>query len=914
MLIRNSNIAVFVFAFLLIISNLVYSQEKRRLPTEIPTNIPEDSLRTLLYEKLGADSVNVPRQEEVQVRSSSGLDSTVTYSANDTIVLNLKTRTVRMRGDAKLNFKNQYLESEVIIMSFDESNLYSEGVKDSLGRIKGFPKFNDKGQEFVGERIIFNFKTSQGTITLGETEMGDGYYYGSKIKKIDATSLFVSDGRYTTCDPPYSYYYFGSPKMKVIFGDRVFLDPLYLYVEDMPVLFLPFGLFFPNKSGRQSGVIIPSFYFSASRGVVFQDFGFYWAASDYWDTQVTTDIFTKGGFMLKNRTRYILRDRFTGNLNVEYGRTRLNPDDSWNKNWRMQFSHSQQMAPGENLNANLNFSSANFNRQTSFNTLELIEQNISSRAEYSKSFDNRSTLSVSYDRNQNIINDSYTQNIPLRYSLPSYTPLRGFTNLPRWTRDTRIGYSVNANYNDSKSIQYQQVRDENSEDPNAFRTDTSLVYRDSRRIEHRPSLSFNPKLGYFSLNPSISFSANNYFRKLTRNFNPEDSTLIDSYEGGFFTEYRYSASIGASTKLYGIADDRRPFLWFVKASWFGVNAIRHTINPSVGWSFSPDQSDADLGFYGYYYDERSQREVRYSRYERDGGGLASSMMQQSLNFSDNQTLEMKIKQKDTLPDKNLELLRLNYSFNYNFAADSLNFSDISVGFRTPAITFMEFSGNANFTLYDEDIIVTENPNTGFVSTRYQRVNRYLHESGKGFMRMNRISFRISTRYSSRGQSFSPTFSQPTDIDTSEQEPDAIQLGERFRRGEEQLMFGDIMGEDTPGYTPFSIPWSINLGLNYSYSKPSQDPNSKREEIYLNFNLNFSLTDTWSITSNGGYDFISKELRAPNINISKVLDCDWLLSLNWNPMGFNRGFYLKFGLNVPQLQDLKLEKRSNRLLR
>ncbi|HOQ49264.1 MAG TPA: hypothetical protein PLV01_05485, partial [Candidatus Kapabacteria bacterium] len=74
-----------------------------------------------------------------------------------------------------------------------------------------------------------------------------------------------------------------------------------------------------------------------------------------------------------------------------------------------------------------------------------------------------------------------------------------------------------------------------------------------------------------------------------------------------------------------------------------------------------------------------------------------------------------------------------------------------------------------------------------------------------------------------------------------------------------------------------------------------------------------LTETWNISANARYDFIRKEFLTPQINLKKDLHC-WELILNWNPIGFNRGFYLRFGIKSSSLQDLKIEKKSYPLFR
>lgn len=877
--------------------SFLYSQDSTNTQIQISQ---EDSLSKELTLR-----EDLPKKEK-----SSDIDTTIVSYARDSISFDVKTQTMRYRGNSKIEYGQQKIEAEVIELSFERSTINAYGIKDSNEAITGFPQFNDSGEKFAGEKIYYNFKTNKGVISLGETEMDEGFYYGSKIKRISENALFVKDGRYTTCEPPDFHYYFGSPEMKVLVQDKIFLDPIVLYVKDVPVFFIPFGLYFPNQTGRKSGIMVPTFFVSRNRGVVFNELGYYWAASDYWDTRITADIFTKGGYMLNSYTQWNLTNNFRGDLAVEYGRTRFNVDDNWSTNWKFLLNHDQDLTPQDRVSINLDLSSQNYNRETGFTNQEIIQQNIASRASYQKTFNNRSSLSIAYNRDQNIITNEYSQTLPIRYAIPSLRPFKGLKDSPNWVKSSQFSYSLNGQYSDRTDLRVSSIVNEEDQ----LEVDSTMVFSDSRRIEHRPSFSISPKFGFFTVTPRFSFSANNYFRRTTREFDEEDSVVVDTFEDGLFTEYNYSFSVNTTTKLFGIVDQRRPFLFFLKPELIGVKAFRHTFQPTIGFRYAPDLSNDDYGFYDSYYNPLIDRDIEYSRFQRDGGGLASRRLQQSLTYSDRHMFEMKVAETDST-DENYELLNLNYSFNYNYAADSLKMSDISMGFRTPAIQFLEFNGNARFTLYDEDEIVEFNEFTQQVQTSYNRVNRFLFSEGKGFARMTNLSLNISTNFSSEGISVRSKNDQ-TEMEQDSTNQDSIDtgggLGQRFKVGRASDDDFDYFGDSNTGYQPIDVPWNVNLSLNYNYSQPSQNRETRNERIFLNARMNINLTDSWRLSGNAGYDFINNEFRNPMITMMKNIDCQWQLSINWTPIGFNRGFYLRFGIVAPHLRDLQFEQRKNRI--
>jgi lipopolysaccharide assembly outer membrane protein LptD (OstA) len=845
-----------------------------------PTRLlSQDSTATPL-DATSFDIISDSTQDEILIDAKSDLEQQVIYSAKDSAVFIPSKNLLRLRGDAKVDYGKDKLGAEVIIFDMEKSNLEAKAMQDSSGNYYGFPKYNQQENEYYAKQLTFNFKTKKGVISAGETELSEGFYFGEKIKRINDREIFIQNGFYTTCEAPHPHYYFGSPEMKIVSKEKVFLDPLIFYVEDIPVFIYPFGIFFPNKSGRQSGLIVPSFAFSSGRGVIFDDLGFYWAASDYWDMQFTTDFYSKGGYLLGTSGRWNVKDRFSGNASLEYGYTRFNTDEDYVKAWKFTLNHKQNLTPYQNISANLNFSSADFNRNTKANINDRITQSITSNASYSIAFDNGSNISMAYNREQNIITDEHTQSIPLTYSIPNLTLFKLFG------KDVTFRNSSRLNYTQTKRLDIDTGED---------LPDTTFQNEERKYLSHSPSISFSlPRIFHFNIVPSLNFGVNNYFRKMTKSYDTTTNEVQRDFETGFFTEYYYSYGVSAQTRLYGIMNfgDK------------GLKAIRHTFEPTISYRINPDFSDNSYDFYGTYYDKNLQREITYSKFEADGGSHASSNLQQNIGINLVNRFEAKVSSDST--DKNLELLQLNLNANYNMAADSLNWSDISASFRTPAVSFISFSGNANFTLYDEANIFNEDNEIVGV----EKINKFLFENNKGIVRLTNLNLSLSTSFDSEGIKVADSFGQDAEqTDTTKKESS---LGERFsRRMNLNQDERDLFGECNPGYQPLSIPWSMNLGLNYRYSEPFAGRIDR--SVNLNLGLRLQLTETWKFDANCLYDLIDQTFENTSVNITKDMHC-WDLSVRWYPTGVNRGFYLRFGIKASQLQDLKLEKRDDPIYR
>ncbi len=829
-------------------------------------------------------------------RSSSGIDTVVSYFASDSVVFFAKDKRMRLRGSANTKYRTQKLESEIIELYFDSGLMNSIPVTDSSGKTVGYPKFSDAGKEYAGAVIKYNFKNKTGTVSMGETTIDNAFFSGGRIRRNPDQTMFVEDGCYTTCDHPHPHFFFSSPKMKVIPGDRILMEDVYLYVQDVPVIYLPFGLFFPNKSGRQSGVLIPRPFFDANRGVAFQNLGYYFALSDYYDTQITFDLYTKGGAQVNNIWNYNLRYILNGQLRLSYANVRQNPLSDYATEYKVDWDHNQVLSPQTRFDAKLRFQSNDYNNNTLTTLANRIQQNVFSSAGLSHSFENNMGLSLNYTRNQDLRAKTSEQTPTLNFSVPSLFPFKSIAG-DSWISDLALSYNsqVNTTFRHALSV---KTRDSTILDPGGTSRVVTLfdsTYSDNYAAvwRHTPSISVSPRLGVFSVTPSISFVANAYGRRIAqRQYDATTKTTNDVLESGLFWEYNASAGVSTRTTLYGTPLN------------LGSFAVRHTIMPSFGLSYTPDFSSDKYGFYSTYTTpvdslNRVAQSIRYSRYATDGGGIASQSKSLLLNWSLDNSFDAKVFGDST--DSKIELARINVSGNYNFMKDSNKLSDIHWSLRTPTIGAFSFTTDLTTTAYGEYAVLDTN---GRPTGAYRQSAKFLSSEGKAPLRVSGVNFYLSASFSSSG---STAFS--TQSDTSSNDSSQVNVGERFRRRMDyQQSESDLYGENSMGYTPLSFPWSASFSLSYSSTKPYSSLAST-EIMTLQTNFNFSFTPTWSVTAGLNYDVLNRTIAAPSVTIRKIIHC-WALDVTWYPTGYIRGFYLSFSPLSSVLRDLKIEKRTN----
>ena len=73
------------------------------------------------------------------------------------------------------------------------------------------------------------------------------------------------------------------------------------------------------------------------------------------------------------------------------------------------------------------------------------------------------------------------------------------------------------------------------------------------------------------------------------------------------------------------------------------------------------------------------------------------------SFNVGNNFEMKYLKNDSLKTEDkIQLLNIGAGLSYNFVADSMNFSEVGVNYRTDIGRFLGISGNASYNLYAFD--------------------------------------------------------------------------------------------------------------------------------------------------------------------------------------------------------------------
>lgn len=819
-----------------------------------------------------ADTLAVDSTVTAPIDSSAesyDINAVVKASASDSLIFDLNNKKMFIYGDGKLKYKQTELESGEIDLDFQTNDLDARGIEDA-DSLKQTPILNEGGETYQGTSIKYNFKTQKGFISLAKNEKGDARYQGARVKKVDRNTYFVENGIYTTCegDPPQTH--FQASKMKVIQKDKVIAKWVFMYVAGVPLpIPLPFAVF-PTESGRRSGIIIPTYGSTSSEGQYFRNFGYFFALSDYYDVRLTGDYYTKGGFGLHTNARYKKRYSFDGSISADYSYQKRNepgdPDRTESKQWKLSVYHRQKFNPTTSLDVNMQFQSGNFFSQNSTSYNELLTQNITSNATFRKNWDESgNSMTVNYQRTQNLETGDITEYLPnINFSKKLVYPFKkqgtsGSSRNQAWYE--YLGYSYSGKFSNRRR-----------------KKGGDLNIRGG--IQHNIQASASPKIGYFNISPRISYEEKWYNKRIVKEYKDVETVtdtgivkerkIVDTDLNQINFVRTFDFSISASTKLYGI----------MQPNAFGIEAFRHTLIPSVSYNIRPDFSNDNWGYYDSIIDTNGNV-IRYDKYGNEIFGGVSAGERQNISFSLGNIFEIKtIKDPTdtTSQSKKIQLLNFDLRTSYNFAADSLKLSDLSLSYRTQIGELLSFSGNSTYTFY----AYNENG----------PLNKFLAAEGRGLFRLKNFGFSVSTRLS------------------------GDKLKDEKRTGRNNANPQDNDSEIVPQNTnsarsiydeqdkDFSIPWTLSLDYNYNLNK--SDPNNPFKSSTVGLNLGFNLTKNWKFTVRGSYDLINDEIAAPAVTVYRDLGC-WEMNFSWNPLGRYRGYNFTIRLKAPELQDIKVTK-------
>lgn len=837
-------------------------------------------------------------------RERAFLDHPVVGKARDSLVYDVRNRLVFVYGQGDLTYQDDQgsnLKADHMILNATTKEIFGVGQMDTTTNQLTRPEFIQGAASYTMDTITYNLDTKKAKIKGVATRDGEGFLLGRDLKKMPDNTVNIAHAKYTTCDRvDHPHFYIAMTKAKVIPGKKIITGPAYFVMEDVPVYFLGIpGGFFPISSGPQSGFIMPTYGEEARRGFYLRSGGYYFTFGDYADLALTGDIYTLGSWGLNAQSNYIKRYKFSGSLSATFNKTIIGEKGSTDyqkqNSFNIRWSHRMdpKARPGTTFSASVDFSTAGYSQNAATTMQDHLNTQTNSSISYGKTWMAGATpinLTVAFSLQTSSRDTTVSITLPnLSFSVGSFAPFKRKVQVGklRWWEKITMSYSMTAQNSTAGRNGASGVKE--------YDLFTARTLRDMRNgVQHRIPIktSFN-LLGYITFSPSFNYSETWNFQRKRRIYDPEQGeeinpNLIDS-ELGFFRAYNWDVNGSFSTKLYV------RFTPKYKAGNEGwLNAVRWVLTPTVGGTYSPDFRNPRYGFIDYVQTNETGTFTPYSPYIGNPAISMPAASRASLNFSLSNQIEAKVRSKSDTTGTGLKKIPLIEQFSasgsYNFMADSMRLSTISLTLRTGTL-FKNFA--IQLSAQWDPYMVIDNGRG-----QPQRIDKFNVGGGK-FGRIASTSWSTGYTFNSSNSSqpamndinsgaFVEAYSNPWDP--------TITLEPSTRR---QYMVSN--------YYDFTIPW--NFGVNYSVNYTNNGLESKFMQT-VGFQGSVTLTQKWGVTFNGGVDMERWRLTPMSVNIVRDLHC-WSMTFQWIPFGMMKSYMFHIGVKSGMLADIKYDKQSSR---
>lgn len=886
---------LFILSFTMLTNSLVAAQGVPKPAIQTPDSVSVSKIKGLdsIPNKKPVIAVKDSVNNDSITKPKGLLDGIINYKAKDITSVNQKKKQIYLYNEAQVQYQDMDIQSGVITIDYANDLVYAGRIKDSLGNYSQPPVFKQGSDIVEPDSIVFNMKTKKALIWNSKTEQQGGRIISKLTKKENDSVYFVKRAKFTTSENEENpEYYFLLRKAKVVPGKKIVTGLTNMFIADVPTpIGLPFA-FFPLSKKRTSGVIFPSFGEQNNRGYFLQNGGYYFALSDYIDLATLGDYYTNGSYGLRLESNYALRYKFRGTLSFRYenliNSERGFPDYSKSVIYNLRWNQNQDSKsnPSSRFSASVNLGSSTYYQESinQLNSSNFLNNTLASSVSYSKTFQGEPqvNLSVTATHSQN------TNTETINMTLPTFQGSvdRVFPFAPKTGSKKGVFQNINFQYN---------VRGENR-----IQTTDSLFFKkemfeDAKAgVKHSIPVSTNFKLfKYFSMSTSANFDHNWTFKTIEKEYDTDTEEVVVTPVKGFdsYTTYNFSTSLG--TTIYGLFDfgeDKK------------IQAIRHVVRPSISYNISP----AFNQYYDTYEvvsaDGLTTDQVEYSRFEQSLFGAPSNRFSSSIGLSLSNNVEAKVRAKDstaTEPKKIFLLNSLNFSTNYNIAADSLNFSPVRMSGGTQLFD-NKMSVNFGATL---DPYALDNTN--------RKINEFNINNGGSLFRISSANFTMS--YNLSNDSFGGD-SDENDAAKNESLRSGGRADDLFGKPQDfadrrlnNSNKNDEEAKPTDLYK-YKIPWSLRLAYALNYN------NSRRQNEISSHSLMFSgdieLSPRWSVGASSGYDFKNNGFTYTQLRFERDLE-SWRMNFSWIPFSSRSSWNFFIGIRSSILSDLKYDKQRQR---
>lgn len=838
----------------------IYVSAQGRRPRR-PAQVRPDSAAATVVMPPSASVGDTTRPVSPKVISANAISSVVEYSAKDSVVNDLQNRRTYLFGGAVVRYENMELSADYIEIDFSHNELYACGVADSNGVLHGNPVFTQESDNYRAREIMYNFTTKKGKISHVITTQDDGFIHGEQVKKMGDNVAFIKRGKYTTCELEDPHFEIAFSKAKVIQHDKILIGPAYLSFTGVPTpLALPFG-FFPLDSKHKSGLVMPSIGQAGSLGFYLRDLGFYFAINDNIDLLLSADLYTRGSWALKAKSNYVYRYKCNGVVEVAFARS-LTGDriDTANfkksNNYKIYWDHKQDSKshPRTRFNAHIDMQSANYARYNMTSANDYLSNQFTSSVSFSTSAADIFFLDAGISFSQNTGAHTVNMKLPnISMSVAQFYPfrkkdkagkLKWYDNISmKWTSQL-VGQINTTDSMFLKPLTWQQF-------------ETGMMHTIPITIPIKIAKTIN-------WNTSVTLTEKWYLQHYTRGMTwdstaAETPVLHQYFNRKFGAVHDLNISSNLTTKVYVMYTFKKG----------GLNAIRHIITPTLNFTFQPKLNGRNNA---QYVNPMTGEIVEYTYYDNAifGGGTSRMTARAQVSFGNNVEIKVRSKRDTVTGIKKVPIIdNFNISMYYDFAADSMNWSTLTMSGRSTLFKQLYLTYSFIFDPYS-------------INEKGRRVNITEWSANRRLLRFSGGTYSVSLNYR---------------IDQN-----------TFKSKDPERQKNRLPWSLTFNYT---FTYGINDNLEYYrnlYQNTDLKPYAHNMVHTLNVAGDINITKKWRVGFTTGYDFVQKSLSYTSLDFHRDMHC-WEMSFNWIPVGYRKGWSFTINVKSSTLRDVLKYKKE-----
>ncbi len=455
---------------------------------------------------------------------------------------------IQVHGDAVEYFheEQKVVGTGRVLIDYEGTKLQADKITvftaTQVAVAEGHVTLTQKGSVFTGERAEYNFKTKVGDVSGMSATMAPSYYGKAKtVERVSENHYRAMDSYITTCCGDSPFYKIQAHQVDFYPGEKVVVRNALLYVQGVPVLFIPYYVQYfidfdrfpvqivPGKNSRWGAFVLTKWRYRLADSPALSSKG-----------NVLVDYRVKRGFGEGVENFYQGNGVGRGSFKFYTTDDRKPSSEVDSDRQRIQWRHQSRLTRDTTLTTELNSLSD-----------EKVIKDFFFREEYEKDAFPDNYVSIITAKPEYTLSFLERQRLNDFFTVVERSPQARFDTHTRPFADTPFYLR--------QELQFDNLKKEFANTPEGF---------DTVRLDVNHTLLYAGKVGGVSVTPRVGARATFYSREAAG----DEKRLRRILDPG----------VDASVKFYKIYDV------YVKALGLDYNHIRHIFTPTVSYDFRPD--------------------------------------------------------------------------------------------------------------------------------------------------------------------------------------------------------------------------------------------------------------------------------------------------------------------------------------